>query len=160
MFSAAVNGSWNQWSDWSGCDSKRPGEKENRTRTCTKATNGGADCPGESFQERDCDSPPPIVGLYSVLLLKEHSRMLTRTHTRMFTRILARTHACTHALKHTRMHARTHQRMHTNKHIHRQACTHAYTYTCMLARIYHYPPVQTHTAELYTWYRQNIHTQM
>jgi len=52
-----VSGGWGDWSFWSPCKETCDGEIETRTRACDSPAraHGGADCQGDSSQQRKCD---------------------------------------------------------------------------------------------------------
>ncbi|XP_078378137.1 uncharacterized protein LOC144661308 isoform X1 [Oculina patagonica] len=63
-----IDGNWSDWEDWSDCPVTCGGGVQERTRTCTNppAQFGGAPCPGESEESRECnDAPCPIDGNWS-----------------------------------------------------------------------------------------------
>lgn len=66
--SRTIDGGWSDWSPWSNCAVCGENVMQHRTRTCTNPTpaNGGAQCIGDSKEERKCPVPLcPIDGGWS-----------------------------------------------------------------------------------------------
>ncbi|CAH1403032.1 unnamed protein product [Nezara viridula] len=60
-----INGNWSDWGDWSDCSSTCGEGLQRRTRRCNNPppSNGGDDCFGESYEEKNCGIVPcPING--------------------------------------------------------------------------------------------------
>ena len=57
-FNFAVDGGYSDYGDWSECTARCEGGTKTRTRTCTNPApaHGGADCVGDSFEKRDCNT--------------------------------------------------------------------------------------------------------
>ena len=53
-----VSGSWGEWRDWSQCSQTCGGGTKTRRRLCDNPSPafGGADCPGDHSQQRQCNS--------------------------------------------------------------------------------------------------------
>merc|ERR1712018_57775 len=60
-----VDGSWGSWTDWTSCSQSCGGGTEMRGRLCDSPAPayGGADCQGDGWEQRECNTRPcPVPG--------------------------------------------------------------------------------------------------
>ncbi|KAK7491979.1 hypothetical protein BaRGS_00016825 [Batillaria attramentaria] len=58
-----VDGYWNDWSDWSSCNTTCGGGTSQRTRLCVEPLHGGKPCEGPPAEYKSCaENPCPIPG--------------------------------------------------------------------------------------------------
>lgn len=51
-----VDGTWNQWTEWSLCSTTCGGGVRERFRSCTRPDHGGQTCPGDSKETDQCNT--------------------------------------------------------------------------------------------------------
>ncbi|XP_013395220.1 A disintegrin and metalloproteinase with thrombospondin motifs adt-1-like, partial [Lingula anatina] len=62
-----VDGVWEHWGEWQGCDLTCGGGKQRRRRRCIPGQHGGRDCDGLDEEIRDCNEMPcPAPGMWTV----------------------------------------------------------------------------------------------
>ena len=72
----SVDGGFSKFGDWSECSAKCGGGTQRRSRTCTNPApaNGGADCKGNSFETRKCNTQACPGYLYIIEIRKSFSK--------------------------------------------------------------------------------------